>query len=102
MELKKLTLKNFRTHRKLEIDFKSGITGIVGNNGTGKSSIVEAIIFLFTGEGYGFKGDMLSVGEESGYVMGNIMIDGKEAVLERHLDTSKVNFKYDGITYKKS
>jgi exonuclease SbcC len=102
MELKKLNLKNFRTHRKLEINFQQGITGIVGTNGAGKSSIVEAIIFLFTGEGYGFKADMLSVGEESGYVIGHIDINGKEAVLERHLDTSKVAFKYDGITYKKS
>ena len=102
MELIKLNLKNFRTHRKLELNFQDGITGIVGDNGTGKSSIVEAIIFLFTGEGYGPKADMLSVGEESGYVIGNLKVDGKEAVLERHLDTSKVAFKYDGVTYKKS
>jgi DNA repair exonuclease SbcCD ATPase subunit len=102
MELQKLSLKNFRTHRKLELNFQNGITGIVGDNGTGKSSVVEAIIFLFTGDGYGSKSEMLSVGEESGYVLGTLKIDGKEAVLERHLDSSKVVFKYDGITYKKA
>ncbi len=102
MELTKLSLTNFRSHRKLELDFTSGITGIVGDNGKGKSSIVEAIIFLFTGEGYGAKSDMISVGESTGYVVGQLKIDGKEATLERHLDTSKVAFKYEGITYKKS
>jgi exonuclease SbcC len=102
MELQKLSLKNFRTHRKLELNFQEGITGIVGDNGTGKSSVVEAIIFLFTGEGYGPKAEMLSVGEETGYVIGTIKVDGKEAVLERHLDSSKVVFKYDGTTYKKA
>lgn len=102
MELIQLNLKNFRTHKKLELSFNEGITGIIGNNGTGKSSVIEAISFLLTGEGYGAKADMLSVGETSGYVLGHIKINGKEAVLERHLDTSKVAFKYDGIVYKKA
>lgn len=102
MELKKLTLKNFRTHKRFSTDFKSGISAIIGENGTGKSSLVEAIIFLFTGEGYGFKADLLTVGESSGYVLGHIDIEGKEAILERHLDSSKVSLKYDGVVYKKS
>ncbi len=102
MELTQLNLKNFRTHKKLELSFKGGITGIIGNNGAGKSSVIEAISFLLTGEGYGAKADMLSVGETTGYVLGHLKIDGKEAVLERHLDTSKVAFKYDGIVYKKA
>lgn len=103
MELKKLILKNFRSHRNLTLDFNAGVTGIVGGNGTGKSSIVEAIIFLLTGEGYGkTKADMLTVGQVSGYVIGHMLIDGKEAVLERHTDTAKVNLKYDDKVYKKS
>jgi len=102
MEITKLQLKNFRTHRNLEIAFSSGITGIVGNNGAGKSSVVEAISFLLTGDGYGAKADMLTVGEATGYVLGHLKIAGKEAVLERHLDSPKVAFKYDGITYKKA
>jgi DNA repair exonuclease SbcCD ATPase subunit len=103
MELKKLILKNFRSHKNLTLDFNAGVTGIVGGNGTGKSSIVEAIIFLLTGEGYGkTKADMLTVGQVSGYVIGHMLIDGKEAVLERHTDTAKVNLKYANKVYKKS
>jgi exonuclease SbcC len=102
MELKKLILKNFRSHKKFEATFEAGISAIVGENGTGKSSLVEAIIFLFTGDGYGSKADMLALGEASGYVLGHLMIDGKEAVLERHLDCSKVVLKYDGVIYKKA
>lgn len=103
MELKKLILKNFRSHKNITLDFNAGVTGIVGGNGTGKSSIVEAIIFLLTGEGYGkTKADMLTVGQVSGHVIGHMLIDGKEAVLERHTDTAKVNLKYDDKVYKKS
>jgi DNA repair exonuclease SbcCD ATPase subunit len=103
MEIRKLILKNFRSHRALTLDFASGVTGVCGGNGSGKSSVVEAIVFLLTGEGYAkSKSDMITVGQTTGYVIGHLLIDGKEAVLERHTDTAKVNFVYDGVTYKKS
>jgi exonuclease SbcC len=103
MELKKLILKNFRSHKNLSLDFSSGITGIIGGNGSGKSSIVESILFILTGEGYAkTKADMISVGEVTGYVIAYMIIDGKEAILERHLDSAKVNFKYEDKVYKKS
>lgn len=103
MEIKKLILKNFRAHKNLTLDFNEGITGIVGGNGSGKSSIVEAILFILTGEGYSrTKSDMISVGEVTGHVVAHMQIDGKDAVLERSLDTAKVNFKYDDKVYKKS
>ena len=103
MEITKLILKNFRSHKSALFEFAEGVTGIIGGNGSGKSSIVEAIIFLLTGEGYGkTKADMLTVGQTSGYVIGHLIINGKEAILERHVDTAKVNFMYEGKTYKKS
>ena len=50
MILDRLILKNFKRFRHAEtIEFKDGITGILGNNGTGKSSIVQAIFFALYG-----------------------------------------------------
>ena len=49
MILDRLVLKNFKRFRDEEIRFKDGITGILGNNGTGKSSLVEAIFFALYG-----------------------------------------------------
>jgi exonuclease SbcC len=49
MILDRLILKNFKRFRDEEIHFKDGITGILGNNGTGKSSIVQAVFFALYG-----------------------------------------------------
>ncbi len=49
MILDRLVLKNFKRFRDEEIHFKDGITGILGNNGTGKSSLVQAVFFALYG-----------------------------------------------------
>ncbi|HVP97464.1 SMC family ATPase [Methanoregula sp.] len=49
MILDRLIVKNFKRFRHAEICFKDGITGILGNNGTGKSSLVTAIFFALYG-----------------------------------------------------
>lgn len=102
MQLNKIILKNFRNHANAEFSFSNGVTGIVGENGAGKSGVVESILFLMTGEGYGTKEAMINVSHVTGYVIGHFTIEGKPAVLERHLDTSKVRLEYDGVVYKKA
>ena len=41
----KLELENFKSHKNTSIDFNSGISLIIGENGAGKSTIFEAISF---------------------------------------------------------
>lgn len=49
MKLLKLELKNFRQHKSTILTLKDGVTGILGQNGSGKSSLVEAISFSLYG-----------------------------------------------------
>jgi exonuclease SbcC len=49
MIINRLVLKNFKRFKDEEVRFKDGITGILGNNGTGKSSLVQAIFFALYG-----------------------------------------------------
>ena len=49
MILKSLTLKNFRKIKHAVIDFPDGVTGVVGLNGVGKSTIFEAIAWVLYG-----------------------------------------------------
>ena len=45
MIIESLHMKNFKSHRNTRIDFDTGISIIIGGNGVGKSSILEAVSF---------------------------------------------------------
>ena len=49
MELHRLRLVNFRQHAETELAFGQGITGIFGPNGSGKTTILEAIAWAIYG-----------------------------------------------------
>ena len=50
MILSKLTLQNFKRYKHFTAEFQEGLIGIIGKNGSGKSSIFEAILFALYGE----------------------------------------------------
>jgi exonuclease SbcC len=57
MLLHRLALRNFKRYRDEEILFRDGITGIVGNNGAGKSTITDAVLFALYGVQGGVDGE---------------------------------------------
>ena len=46
MWVKKIQLRNFRNYSEIDLDFEKGINFFQGNNGSGKTSLVEAIGML--------------------------------------------------------
>ncbi|MEA3553503.1 MAG: SMC family ATPase [Campylobacterota bacterium] len=50
MILSNLKLENFKRYKEKTIEFKEGLVGIIGKNGSGKSTIFEAILFALYGE----------------------------------------------------
>ncbi|MGB1585678.1 MAG: AAA family ATPase [Thermoplasmatota archaeon] len=49
MKIRRLLLVNYRRHRRLELELPDGVLAIVGANGSGKSSLLEAIGFALFG-----------------------------------------------------
>ena len=43
MKIKKLVIKNYKKYRDISIELNSGINIFVGDNNSGKSTILEAI-----------------------------------------------------------
>ncbi len=49
MEIRRLRLQNFRQHEDTVLEFDRGITGIIGPNGVGKTTLLEAIAWAMYG-----------------------------------------------------
>ena len=52
MHIESLYLENFRNYREINIPFSKGTNLILGNNGEGKSNLIEAIYMLSTSKSF--------------------------------------------------
>lgn len=78
MLIKSLELKNIKSYSKETIDFFEGINGICGENGHGKTTILEAIGYaLFDFLPFNHS-DFLRHGEKSGFVA--VTVEGKDEI----------------------
>lgn len=90
MKLKKISLNNIRSYKNQEIEFPTGSTLLSGDIGCGKTSILLGIEFALFGLQPGQKGSsILRNGAESGKVIIEIEVDGKEIAIERFLKRGK-------------
>ena len=71
-------LSNFLSHKKNIIKFDHGVTVLVGHNGAGKSTIMDAIIFSMFGQNRRDSVEKLQKeGENQTYVKTSFEINGK-------------------------
>ncbi len=80
MYLKKLSLTNFKNYDQVELDFSPKINCIVGNNGVGKTNILDAIHYLSLTKSFFNNIDSISIrhGEEYFIINGTFMREGDE------------------------
>ncbi|MCG6191629.1 DNA replication/repair protein RecF [Leptospira sp. FAT2] len=84
MFLKHLTLQNFRSHEELSLDFDSRLIFFVGDNGEGKTNLLEAICMLSWLKSFRESEDsnLIRWGSENYFLRGKIKENQKESVLE--------------------
>lgn len=91
--LRKLLIKNFQTHQKLQIDLSPTITTIVGKSDVGKSAIYRAIRWIATGLPKG--NHFIRWGEKTASVI--LEVDNHKVI--RRKGSSNI-YKLDGKEFK--
>lgn len=81
-------LGNFLSHSDTRLEFDNGVTVFVGNNGAGKSSIIDAITFALFGQHTrkSNKG-LIKRGTNHAFAKVTFNVNGKQYQAERKIDT---------------
>jgi len=89
MLLKKLKIKNIRSHKETEVVFPEGSTLLMGDIGSGKTSILLAVEFALFGLQPGQKGNSLMRSNETeSQVILEFEVDENRVIIERSLKKS--------------
>nr|3AUX_A Chain A, DNA double-strand break repair rad50 ATPase [Methanocaldococcus jannaschii]3AUY_A Chain A, DNA double-strand break repair rad50 ATPase [Methanocaldococcus jannaschii]3AUY_B Chain B, DNA double-strand break repair rad50 ATPase [Methanocaldococcus jannaschii]3AV0_B Chain B, DNA double-strand break repair rad50 ATPase [Methanocaldococcus jannaschii]5DNY_B Chain B, DNA double-strand break repair Rad50 ATPase,DNA double-strand break repair Rad50 ATPase [Methanocaldococcus jannaschii DSM len=90
MILKEIRMNNFKSHVNSRIKFEKGIVAIIGENGSGKSSIFEAVFFALFGAGSNFNYDtIITKGKKSVYVELDFEVNGNNYKIIREYDSGR-------------
>jgi|694.fasta_scaffold62627_2 DNA repair exonuclease SbcCD ATPase subunit len=106
MQIRKVKLKNIGPHVEFEVKLSAGLVGIVGANGSGKSTFVNAIYAALTND-FGrlgkTKSDVITIGSEGESSIELFGVHrGKKFRLLRSLRPGKCEFVFDGESLAKS
>ena len=66
MELRKLFLQNFRSYAQAELELHPGVNLLLGDNGVGKTNLLEAVTYLSMGHSFRTRKEreMIKLGED--------------------------------------
>lgn len=109
MRITHVKLKDWGPHRSLDVDTDSSIVGVVGSNGSGKSNLLQAIDYAFTGNLNGRVGSsyIRNFGSEGGATKAVVEVrfrkGDKEGVITREVGarSAKRRLEWEGNTYTK-
>jgi len=84
MRLNRLWLTDIRCYTSAELAPAEGLTAIIGDNGRGKTSLLEAVAWLATGRSFRSAPDAAVVreGADRGYIRAEIERGGRAALIE--------------------
>ncbi len=101
MLIKDITLSNFRIyHEEKSFDFSPDVTGIIGENARGKTTLLEAVYMACRGKGFREREEfeLLTFGQDSGYVAGTFVENGDKqdrAITYKGIVSSEGEYKLE-------
>jgi DNA replication and repair protein RecF len=93
MRINQLSLTNFRSYQQLDLAFPKGITTFVGDNGSGKTNIAEAIIYLsfLNSHRTSQNQPLIYLGQDQAIIRAEIEKDKRTLQVDLEINVSKAN-----------
>ena len=93
MHVRHLTLSNFRSYERAELTLTPGVTTLVGENGQGKTNLVEAIGYVASLASHRVATDapLVRFGTEQAIIRCAVVRAGREQLVELELNPGRAN-----------
>jgi DNA replication and repair protein RecF len=102
MSVAKLITQNFRNLNGISLDFHPKLNFVVGDNGSGKSSLLEALFFLGHGKSFRTsKIDSLACHDTDTFVVSIRDTNDLQLGLSRNISSGLTNIKIDGQAHNR-
>lgn len=93
MKITHLSLQDFRSYKNLELQLSEGTHIFIGENGEGKTNIVEAIMYLALLSSHRISTDapLIKLGAERGYIRAKVSDQERDTLIELEINNGKAN-----------
>ena len=98
MKIKSLRVQNFRKHKDFKVDFKKDVTIIIGENGIGKTSLIEAIYIALTGKSWRSNFNEITK-QKSDWWRIDVMVDDEKRTIK--FKNNQKTFEIDGKKFSR-
>lgn len=97
MKMSKLRLKDFRNFKDLEIQFADRLNIFIGDNGQGKSNLLEAIALLSLNESFRYADNekMIRFDQTASFVEGDLVRNGLDFKVKTQILKSRKNVTWN-------
>jgi len=93
MHVTRLSLTHFRSYENLELTFQPGVNTFIGNNGCGKTNIVEALIYLgfLSSHRVSTNAPLIHKDRDQAIIRTEITSDDRSLAVDLEINASKAN-----------
>ncbi len=93
MFINHLSLQDFRSYKNLELPLTTGTHIFIGENGEGKTNIVEAVMYLALLSSHRISSDapLIKLGAERGYIRAKVSDSDRDTLIELEINNGKAN-----------
>ncbi|MBC2727885.1 DNA replication/repair protein RecF [Desulfosporosinus sp.] len=100
MMINKICLQNFRNYEDETIKFMPGTNILIGDNGQGKTNIIEGIYYLLTGKSYRVhrEQELLRWDQSEFHLYGDFLMNNHKLSLESHYKNKKKVVKINQVS----